>query len=74
MQELINIIINEFKNERIDFIFNYGVLTTGFDAPKTQNIVICRPINSNILYEQIIGRGVRGIKFGGMEDGTVWLN
>ena len=62
------IIINEFKNGRIDYLFNYGVLTTGFDAPKTQNIVICRPINSNILYEQIIGRGVRGIKFGGTEE------
>lgn len=62
------IIINEFKNGKIDFLFNYGVLTTGFDAPKTRNIVICRPINSNILYEQIIGRGVRGIKFGGTEE------
>jgi superfamily II DNA or RNA helicase len=62
------IIINEFKNSKIDFLFNYGVLTTGFDAPKTRNIVICRPINSNILYEQIIGRGVRGIKFGGTEE------
>lgn len=62
------IIINEFKKGKIEFLFNYGVLTTGFDAPKTQNIVICRPINSNILYEQIIGRGVRGIKFGGTEE------
>lgn len=62
------IIINEFTNGRIDFLFNYGVLTTGFDAPKTRNIVICRPINSNILYEQIIGRGIRGKKFGGTEE------
>lgn len=61
-------IINEFKNGKIDFLFNYGVLTTGFDAPKTRNIVICRPINSNILYEQIIGRGIRGLKFGGTEE------
>ena len=62
------IIVNEFKNGNIDFLFNYGVLTTGFDAPKTRNIVICRPINSNILYEQIIGRGVRGVMFGGTEE------
>lgn len=62
------IIINEFSNGKIDFLFNYGVLTTGFDAPKTRNIVICRPINSNILYEQIIGRGIRGTKFGGTEE------
>src|SRR5690606_26811607 len=35
--------IEQFKNGEIEFIFNYGVLTTGFDAPKTQNIIICRP-------------------------------
>lgn len=29
---------------------------------------MCRPINSNILYEQIIGRGIRGIRFGGTEE------
>lgn len=62
------IIINEFKSGRIDFLFNYNVLTTGFDAPKTRNIVICRPINSNILYEQIVGRGIRGVKFGGTDE------
>ena len=43
------IIIKQFTDGEIDFLFNYGVLTTGFDAPKTRNIVICRPINSTIL-------------------------
>lgn len=62
------IVISEFKNGSIDFLFNYGVLTTGFDAPKTRNIVICRPIYSNILYEQIIGRGIRGTRFSGTEE------
>ena len=62
------IIIKQFTDGGIDFLFNYGVLTTGFDAPKTRNIVICRPINSNILYEQIVGRGIRGSRFGGTEE------
>lgn len=62
------IIIKQFTEGTIDFLFNYGVLTTGFDAPKTRNIVICRPINSNILYEQIVGRGIRGTRFGGTEE------
>lgn len=59
--------IQQFKNREIEFIFNHSVLTTGFDAPKTQNIVICRPIFSDVLYEQIVGRGLRGIEFGGTE-------
>lgn len=62
------IIIKQFTEGDIEFLFNYGVLTTGFDAPKTRNIVICRPINSNILYEQIVGRGIRGTKFGGTQE------
>ena len=49
----------------IDFIFNHSVLTTGFDAPKTENIFLCRPIFSDVLYEQIVGRGLRGPEFGG---------
>ena len=61
-------LIQDFKNGKIDFICNYGVLTTGFDAPKTEYVVICRPMTSVILYEQIIGRGVRGPKFGGTDE------
>ena len=60
-------IIQEFKDGRIQFIFNYSVLTTGFDAPKTDTIVLCRPILSDILYEQIVGRGMRGPEFKGTE-------
>jgi DNA repair protein RadD len=57
--------IDAFKKGEIEFLFNYGVLTTGFDAPKTDHILICRPTSSIILYEQMIGRGLRGEKFGG---------
>ena len=63
--------IEAFKSGEIEFIFNYGVLTTGFDAPKTEYIVICRPTTSVILYEQIVGRGLRGPKFGGTEYCTI---
>lgn len=59
------IYIDKFKRGEIDFIFNHSVLTTGFDAPKTENIFLCRPIFSDILYEQIVGRGLRGLEFGG---------
>ena len=42
-------IIKQFKEGKIEFICNFGVLTTGFDAPKTNHIVICRPTASAIL-------------------------
>ena len=57
--------VEQFKNGDIEFLVNHSVLTTGFDAPKTNYIAICRPIFSDILYEQIVGRGLRGPEFGG---------
>lgn len=64
-------VIEKFKKGEIQFLFNYGVLTTGFDAPKVENIVLARPIRSEILYEQIIGRGIRGPEFGGTDFCTI---
>ncbi|WP_227394972.1 DEAD/DEAH box helicase [Jeotgalibacillus aurantiacus] len=59
--------ISAFKKGDIEFLFNYGVLTTGFDAPRTDHLIICRPTSSIILYEQMVGRGLRGHRFGGTE-------
>lgn len=64
-------LIHEFKEQNIEFLCNYGVLTTGFDAPKVQCIALCRPTTSGVLYEQIIGRGLRGPMFGGTTECTI---
>ena len=58
-------IVKDFKNNEIKIIFNYGVLSTGFDAPGTDAILIARPTTSPIIYSQMLGRGLRGPKFGG---------
>jgi DNA repair protein RadD len=50
---------------------NYGVLTTGFDAPETSAAVIARPTKSLVLYSQMVGRATRGIKAGGNETCTI---
>ena len=60
--------IQDFKQSNMQFLCNFGVLTTGFDAPKTECIAICRPTTSEVLYEQIVGRGLRGPKFGGTNE------
>lgn len=59
--------IQAFKRKEIQYLFNYGVLTTGFDAPKVDHLLICRPTSSHVLYEQMVGRGLRGPRFGGTE-------
>ena len=48
-------------------LINFGVLTTGFDAPKASAAVIARPTKSLVLYSQMIGRAIRGPKAGGTE-------
>ena len=50
---------------------NYGVLTTGFDAPKTNVVVVARPTQSVVLYRQMIGRAMRRPKSGGNQTCTV---
>jgi superfamily II DNA or RNA helicase len=46
-------------------VCNYGVLTTGFDAPKTSAAVIARPTRSLVLFSQMVGRAIRGPRAGG---------
>lgn len=57
--------IEEFRNKKIRVITNYGVLSQGFDAPATRAVVIARPVYSANIYQQMIGRGLRGVKNGG---------
>ncbi|MGW7728143.1 DEAD/DEAH box helicase [Streptomyces canus] len=58
-------LIEQFRDERLSVLCNYGVLTTGFDAPAVRALVVGRPTTSPVLYEQMIGRGMRGPRFGG---------
>ena len=52
-------IISDFKTFKIPIVFNVGVLTTGFDHPALDCIILLRPTRSIGLYYQMIGRGVR---------------
>ena len=48
-------------------LVNFGVLTTGFDAPRASAVVIARPTRSLVQYSQMVGRAIRGPKAGGTE-------
>ena len=52
-------IIQDFKHQKIKFLVNVSVLTTGFDAPHVDLVAILRPTESISLYQQIVGRGLR---------------
>lgn len=52
-------IIGGFKDGKYKIVFNVGVLTTGFDFPELDAIVLLRPTRSVALYYQMLGRGTR---------------
>lgn len=54
-----NKIVADFKKKKFKYLVNVSVLTTGFDAPHVDVIAILRPTESNSLYQQIVGRGLR---------------
>ena len=53
-------------------LFNYGVFTAGFDAPRTSCVIVARPTNSLVLYSQMVGRAMRGRRSGGNRRCTIY--
>lgn len=52
-------ILKDFKNNKIKYLVNISVLTTGFDAPHIDVIALLRATESIGLLKQMIGRGMR---------------
>lgn len=52
-------ILADFKANRIKILINVGVLTTGFDYPELEAVLIARSTMSLALYYQIVGRVMR---------------
>lgn len=63
----------DFRKGKIRVLCNCELLTTGFDAPAVSNIFLARNTNSQVLYKQIVGRGMRGPKFGGSQFCKLYL-
>lgn len=52
-------ILENFRLGCINVLINCCVLTTGFDYPELDTVVMARPTMSLALYYQIVGRGIR---------------
>ena len=52
-------ILADFKAGRIKVVTNVGVLTTGFDYPELDTVVLARPTLSLALYYQMVGLAIR---------------
>ena len=52
-------ILESFKSGEIPVVANVGVLTTGFDYPELDTVVMARPTMSLAMWYQIVGRAIR---------------
>ena len=52
-------ILERFKSGETEVVANVGVLTTGFDHPALDTIILARPTMSLALYYQMVGRAIR---------------
>jgi DNA repair protein RadD len=52
-------LIDQLKTGQLKIVVNIGTLTTGLDAPFLSCIILARPTKSEMLFLQIVGRGLR---------------
>ena len=71
LQEERLVILEKFRNREINVVINHEILSTGVDIPTLDQLIITRPVKSDILYSQIAGRALRGPKNGGNECNTI---
>jgi superfamily II DNA or RNA helicase len=57
--------LDRFQRGEIRVLCNHSVLSTGFDAPQTDMVLIARQVFSPVRYMQMVGRGLRGERNGG---------
>ena len=66
--------IRKFREKSGDkgkVLINTNMLTTGFDVPDVDCVIMGRPVISTVEYTQMIGRGMRGTRMGGTKE--VWI-
>lgn len=60
--------VDQFRKKKLRVLTNYAVFAAGFDAPEVRALYVARPTYSPNVYQQMVGRGLRGPKNGGSEE------
>jgi superfamily II DNA or RNA helicase len=55
----------------MDVLINVRMLTEGTDVPNVQSVFLTRQTTSQILMTQMVGRALRGVKFGGTQEAYI---
>lgn len=65
--------LEKFRKGELDVLVNIRMLTEGTDVPDVQTAFLTRQTTSRILLTQMIGRALRGPKFGGTDEAYLVL-
>lgn len=57
--------LSTFRSGRCDVLVNVQILTEGTDLPDVATVFLARPTRSQVLFQQMVGRGMRGPLVGG---------
>lgn len=60
-------VLDAFRRNDLDVLINVRMLTEGTDVPDVQTVFLTRQTTSRILLTQMVGRALRGPKFGGTD-------
>lgn len=60
-------VLQAFRDGALDVLINIRMATEGTDVPDVQTVFLTRQTTSQILLTQMVGRALRGPKFGGTE-------
>lgn len=52
-------ILEQFRQQKLPVLINCGVFTEGTDIPCVDCIIMARPTRSSVLFQQMLGRGLR---------------
>jgi hypothetical protein len=66
-------VLKAFRDDRVDVLINVRMLTEGTDVPKLDSVFLTRQTTSPILLRQMVGRALRGPKFGGTPTANIVL-
>jgi superfamily II DNA or RNA helicase len=60
-------VLQRFREGLLDVLINVRMLTEGTDVPDVQSVFLTRQTTSQILLTQMVGRALRGPRFGGTD-------
>ncbi|OIP41790.1 MAG: hypothetical protein AUK47_05805 [Deltaproteobacteria bacterium CG2_30_63_29] len=63
--------LKKFRDGDLEVLVNIRMLTEGTDVPSAKTVFITRQTTSQILVTQMVGRALRGPKFGGTKEANI---